>query len=123
MPLVKMTELFPKYGDNSYAIGAFNVSDMEMAMGAMKAAEELQAPIILQIAEVRLKQSPLHVIGPLMVAAAKAAKVPVAVHFDHGKTMEKISEALSVGFAAAFFAHDIQGLDVDHFSVILVILL
>ena len=42
MPLVKMTELFPKYGDNSYAIGAFNVSDMEMAMGAIKAAEDKQ---------------------------------------------------------------------------------
>ena len=49
MPLVHLTDLISK-PDNTYAIGAFNVSDMEMAMGAIKAAEELHAPLILQIA-------------------------------------------------------------------------
>ena len=103
MPLVKMTELFPKYGDNSYAIGAFNVSDMEMAMGAMKAAEELQAPIILQIAEGRLRYSPLKLLGPIMMAAAKECKVPTAVHLDHGGTLETIKLALSLGFTSVMF--------------------
>ena len=72
-------------------------------MGVLKAAEELNAPVILQIAEVRLKQSPLEIIGPLMVAAAENASTPVAVHFDHGKTIEKITEALDIGFTSVMF--------------------
>ena len=83
--------------------GSFSVANMEMVLGVLKAAEELNAPVILQIAEVRLKQSPLELIGPLMVAAAKNAKTPVAVHFDHGKTKEKINQALELGFTSVMF--------------------
>lgn len=101
--LVNMKTLLADAEKGNYAVGSFSVANMEMVLGVIRAAEELRAPIILQIAEVRLKQSPLHVIGPLMVAAARAAKVPVAVHFDHGKTMEKISEALAIGFTSVMF--------------------
>lgn len=61
-----------------------------MVKGAIQAAEELDTPIILQIAEVRLKHSPLALMGPMMVQAAKEAKVDVAVHLDHGLTMETV---------------------------------
>ena len=101
--LVNMRDLLADAEKGNYAVGSFSVANMEMVLGVIKAAEELNAPIILQIAEVRLKQSPLEVIGPLMVAAAKEAKVPVAVHFDHGKTMEKISQALEIGFTSVMF--------------------
>lgn len=101
--LVNMKELLAKAEEGNYAVGSFSVANMEMVLGVLKAAKELKAPVILQIAEVRLKQSPLEVIGPLMVAAAKAAETPVAVHFDHGKTMEKISEALDIGFTSVMF--------------------
>ena len=67
----------------------------EMVKGAIRAAEELNTPIILQIAEVRLKTSPLHLMGPMMVQAAKEAKVDVAVHLDHGLTFETVDKALS----------------------------
>lgn len=101
--LVNMKTLLADAEKGNYAVGSFSVANMEMVLGVIQAAEELNAPIILQIAEVRLKQSPLEVIGPLMVAAAKGAKVPVAVHFDHGKTMEKITQALEVGFTSVMF--------------------
>lgn len=101
--LVNMKTLLADAEKGNYAVGSFSVANMEMVLGVIKAAEELNAPIILQIAEVRLKQSPLNVIGPLMVAAARDAKVPVAVHFDHGKTMGKISEALEIGFTSVMF--------------------
>ncbi len=101
--LVNMKTLLANAEKGNYAVGSFSVANMEMVLGVIKAAEELNAPIILQIAEVRLKQSPLEVIGPLMVAAAKCAKVPVAVHFDHGKTLEKISQALDLGFTSVMF--------------------
>lgn len=101
--LVNMRDLLSDAQKGNYAVGSFSVANMEMVLGVIKAAEELNAPIILQIAEVRLKQSPLEIIGPLMVAAAKNARVPVAVHFDHGKTIEKITQALDIGFTSVMF--------------------
>lgn len=101
--LVNMRDLLSDAQKGNYAVGSFSVANMEMVLGVIKAAEELNAPIILQIAEVRLKQSPLEIIGPLMVAAARTAKVPVAVHFDHGKTIEKITQALDIGFTSVMF--------------------
>ena len=103
MPLVKMTELFAAHDDTSFAVGAFNVSDMEMAWGAIQAAEELNTPLILQIAEGRLKYSPLELLGAVMLAAAKKCKVPTAVHLDHGGTLETIKLALELGFTSVMF--------------------
>ena len=100
MPLVKMTELLSWAENNNCAVGAFSVGNMEMIIGAVKAAEEMKTPIILQIAEKRMKQSPMHLMAPMMVSAAKNAKVPVAVHLDHGLTMDCIKTALEYGFTS-----------------------
>ena len=101
--LVNMRDLLADAEKGNYAVGSFSVANMEMVLGVLQAAKELRAPVILQIAEVRLKQSPMELIGPLMVAAAKAAETPVAVHFDHGKTIEKITQALKLGFTSVMF--------------------
>lgn len=101
--LVNMRELLADAQKGNYAVGSFSVANMEMVLGVLKAAQELNAPVILQIAGVRLKQSPLELIGPLMVAAAKNAKTPVAVHFDHGKTGKMIGMALELGFTSVMF--------------------
>lgn len=101
--LVNMRDLLADAEKGNYAVGSFSVANMEMVLGVLKAAEELSAPVILQIAEVRLKQSPLELIGPLMVAAAENTDIPVAVHFDHGKTLEKIEQALDIGFTSVMF--------------------
>ena len=103
MPLVNMGTLLQKAQIEGYAVGSFSVANMEMVLGVLRAIEETESPAILQIAEVRLKQSPLEIIGPLMVAAAKNSKMPVAVHFDHGKTIEKITQALELGFTSVMF--------------------
>lgn len=103
MSLVKMTNLFAKHDDTSFAVGAFNVSNMEMAWGAIQAAEELDTPLILQIAEGRLKYSPLDLLGEVMLAAARKCKMPTAVHLDHGSTLETIKLALKLGFTSVMF--------------------
>ncbi|MBO5858244.1 MAG: class II aldolase [Clostridia bacterium] len=103
MPLVKMSELLAKAKKDGYSVGSFSVANMEMVLGVLKAVEETKSPAIIQIAEVRLNHSPLEIIGPLMVAAAKNCKMPVAVHFDHGKTEEKIRQALEIGFTSVMF--------------------
>ncbi len=103
MPLVIMKEILQEARQKEIGYGAFSIGNMEMVWGAIQAAEELQTPIILQIAEVRLGHSPLHMIGALMVAAAKNAKVNVAVHLDHGTTLETIEQALEIGFTSVMF--------------------
>ena len=100
MSLVKMKELLERAQKNNIGCGAFSVGNMEMVRGAIQAAEELDTPIILQIAEVRLKHSPLHLMGPMMVQTAKEAKVDVAVHLDHGLTFETVQKALELGFTS-----------------------
>ena len=100
MALVKMKDLLRRAEEKNIGCGAFSVGNMEMVRGAIRAAEELDTPIILQIAEVRLKNSPLHLMGPMMVQAAKEAKVDVAVHLDHGLTFETVDKALEFGFTS-----------------------
>lgn len=100
MALVKMKDLLRRAEEKNIGCGAFSVGNMEMVRGAIRAAEELDTPIILQIAEVRLKNSPLHLMGPMMVQAAKEAKVDVAVHLDHGLTFETVDKALEIGFTS-----------------------
>lgn len=100
MTLVKMKDLLRRAEEKNIGCGAFSVGNMEMVRGAIRAAEELDTPIILQIAEVRLKNSPLHLMGPMMVQAAKEAKGDVAVHLDHGLTFETVDKALELGFTS-----------------------
>lgn len=103
MSLVPMKALLENAEKSNIAVGAFSVGNMEMVMGAVAAAEELNTPIILQIAEVRLKNSPLELMGPMMISAAKNAKVDVAVHLDHGLKFETVQKALDMGFTSVMF--------------------
>lgn len=100
MALVAMKELLKRAEQKNVGCGAFSVGNMEMVRGAVQAAEERQTPIILQIAEVRLGHSPLNLMGPMMIQAAKDASVDIAVHLDHGLTMKTIQQALDLGFTS-----------------------
>ena len=94
--------LIPAFREGRIA-GAFNTGNLEMTMGILQAAEELDRPILLQIAEKRLGHSPLHLMGPMMVAAARSAKIPVAVQLDHGESEAVIEEALACGFTGIMY--------------------
>ncbi len=100
MALVTMKTLLKQAQEKNIGYGAFSVGNMEMIRGAVRAAEEENTPIILQIAEVRLAHSPLHLMGPMMLSAARKAKVDIAVHLDHGLTLETVKQALDMGFTS-----------------------
>lgn len=100
MPLSNLKELTLGAKAENKAVGAFSVGNMEMVLGAVRAAEELNSPIILQIAQVRLKTSPMEYMAALMLAAAKKSSVPVAVHFDHGLSEDAVYKALELGFTS-----------------------
>ena len=103
MSLVSMKELLLEARGQNRAVGAFSVSSIDMICGVIRAAEALDTPAILQVAEVRLPHSPLRVIGPAMLSASRTAAVPVAVHLDHGMTDGCIREALDMGFTSVMF--------------------
>lgn len=103
MSLANMKELLQEAREQGRAVGAFSVSGIDMITGVLRAAEALDTPVILQVAEVRLPYSPLPVIGGAMLAAARTARVPVAVHLDHGMTDECIRQALDAGFTSVMF--------------------
>lgn len=100
MALVTMKELLDQAKTKHRAVGAFSVGNLEMVKGALKAAEDMETPIILQIAEVRLPHSPLALMAPMMVEAAKKSSVDIAVHLDHGKTLDVLHQALEYGFSS-----------------------
>ncbi|MGL5434591.1 MAG: class II fructose-bisphosphate aldolase [Lachnospiraceae bacterium] len=100
MALADMKKLMLAAQQKGCGCGAFSVGNMEMVIGAVRAAEELKTPIILQIAEVRLKHSPLNLMGPMMVEAARDAEVDIAVHLDHGQSLEVMRQALDYGFTS-----------------------
>ncbi len=103
MSICCMRELLHQAEKENRAVGSFSIANMEMIMGAVRAAEETDTPIILQIAESRLGNTPLELIAPMMLAAANNAKIPVAVHFDHGATLPTIMQAIDLGFTSVMF--------------------
>ena len=103
MALVTMKQLVDDAWEKGTCIPAFNVGSLEMVRGALRAAEELDVPVIIQIAERLLKYSPLELIGPGMVQAARESRLPVAVNFDHSSTYEVIEKALQLGFTSVMF--------------------
>lgn len=109
--LVTMKSLLTKAQTENKAVGAFSVGNMEMVMGAVRAAEKLNTPIILQIAEKRLKNSPLELMAPMMIGAAENSKVEIAVHLDHGLTFECIKKALDYGFTSVMLDSSLESFE------------
>ena len=81
--LVNLTEILQLAAEEKNAIGAFNTPNLENLHAVIHAAERLNIPVIIAHAELHESVAPLEESGPVMVAAARAAKVPVCVHLDH----------------------------------------
>lgn len=101
--LVNLNDVLKKAQEGGYAVGLFNTTDSDMLEGVIAAAEELNSPVIIGTAEILLPYGELQLIGPGMIAAAKRAKVPVVVHYDHGLTFDRCMEALKLGFSSVMF--------------------
>ena len=101
--LVTLNDVLYDAQKNHYAVGLFNTTDTDMLQAAISAAEDLNSPIVIGTAEVLLPAGELQLIGPSVIAAAKRAKVPVVVHYDHGLTFERCMEALKLGFSSVMF--------------------
>lgn len=103
MPLVTLNEIMNPAKSNRYAVGMFNVLNLEMIRGVVAAAEVANSPAILAVAEVHLPFGSMEELAPAVIRAAEAATVPIAFHFDHGMSPDRIKRALEVGFTSVMY--------------------
>ena len=101
--LANLKEVFKYAEEHKCAIGSFNTPTLENLRAVLEVAEELNVPVIIQHAEMHEKITPLDIIGPVMVALAKNAKVPVCVHLDHGEHIEYAKRCLDYGFTSVMY--------------------
>ncbi len=101
--LVNLVEILKMAEEKKCAVGAFNTPNLECLNAVLAAAERLNVPVIIAHAELHEEVSPLVKIGPVMVQAAKAAKVPVCVHLDHCETLDYMKQALETGFTGVMY--------------------
>ena len=100
MALVTTKELLLDAQKNGYAVGAFNVENMEMVQAVVAAAEELKSPVIMQTTPSTLKYAGPDMYYANVAAAAKKASVPVVMHLDHGSSFELAMQAFRAGYTS-----------------------
>jgi fructose-bisphosphate aldolase, class II len=101
--LVNTTAMLRKARLGNYAIGAFNVNDMELLQGILLAAEATHAPVMLQTSEGAIQYAGLDMLAGMLRIAAKAASVPVAVHLDHGKDLDVVRACIRAGYTSVMY--------------------
>ena len=102
MPLVTTTEMFKKAYEGGYAIGAFNVNNMEIVQAITEAADELKSPIILQCSSGARKYAKHAYLVHLVKAALEETNIPIALHLDHG-SYEGAKKCIEAGFSSVMF--------------------
>ncbi|MGI5850593.1 MAG: class II fructose-1,6-bisphosphate aldolase [Clostridiales bacterium] len=100
MPLVTTTEMFKKAYEGGYAIGAFNVNNMEIIQGITEAAKAENAPLILQVSAGARKYANHTYLVKLVEAALEETDLPIALHLDHGDTFELCKSCIDGGFTS-----------------------
>ena len=100
MPLVTSTEMFKKAYDGGYAIGAFNVNNMEIVQGITEAAKDLNAPLILQVSKGARAYANHTYLMKLVEAAVIETQLPICLHLDHGDTFETCKSCIDGGFTS-----------------------
>ncbi len=100
MPLVTSKEMFEKAYNGGYAIGAFNVNNMEIVQAITEAANELRSPIILQASAGARKYAQSAYLMHLVYAAVESTDIPIVMHLDHGADFETCKECIDSGFTS-----------------------
>lgn len=103
MPLVSMNEFLPKAKANKFAVGQFNMNNLEFAQAIMQAGIELKSPFIFGVSEGALKYMGIEFTVAIAEAAAKKSGLPIALHLDHGSSFEVAMKCIRAGFSSVMF--------------------
>ena len=101
--LTDTKKMLGKARDGGYAVGAFNAENAEMVFAIVAAAEKCKAPVILQMTPSTLRYLPPACFAGIAAAAAQNATVPVALHLDHGDSLDLVKECLDAGYTSVMF--------------------
>jgi fructose-bisphosphate aldolase class II len=110
MPLVTSTEMFKKAYEGGYAIGAFNVNNMEIIQGIVEAATEEKAPLILQVSAGARKYANPTYLKKMVEAAIIESGLPICLHLDHGDSFQLCKDSIDGGFTSVM-------IDASHHSL------
>ena len=100
MPLVTTKEMFEKSMKEHFAIGAFNVNNMEIIQGIVDAAHEEQSPVILQASSGAIKYARINYLTKMVEAALQETNIPIALHLDHGADFDTCKMCIDSGFTS-----------------------
>lgn len=101
MPLVTTTEMFKKAYDGGYAVGAFNVNNMEIVQGITEACQEQKAPVVLQVSKgARAYANHNYLVKMVQAAVENCPEIPIALHLDHGDSFEICKSCIDGGFTS-----------------------
>lgn len=100
MPLVDSREMFKKAYDGHYAIGAFNINNMEQIQGIVDACNELNSPVILQVSRGARKYAKPIYLKKMVEAACEDSNIPICLHLDHGDSFETCKDCIDGGFTS-----------------------
>jgi len=103
MNLVPMSEILNEANKKGYAVGGFNINNLEFLQGIIEAAEEVKAPLILQTSEGAMKYIGRYYVTGMVEAATRDIEIPVALHLDHGGSFEKAMECIRLGYSSVMF--------------------
>jgi fructose-bisphosphate aldolase, class II len=103
MPLVSMNEFLPKAKERKFAVGQFNMNNLEFAQATMEAAMEEKSPFIFGVSEGALKYMGIEFTVAMAEAAAKKSGLPIALHLDHGSSFEVAMKCIRAGFSSVMF--------------------
>ena len=100
MPLVTTKEMFEKSMKEHFAIGAFNINNMEFIQAITDAAEESKSPVILQVSSSAIKYARINYLIKMVEAAVETTTIPIALHLDHGPDFETCKMCIDNGFTS-----------------------
>jgi fructose-bisphosphate aldolase class II len=103
MTIVNLNEVFNNAINDDYAIGAFNIHNLEFVEGVMRAAEELSSPVILGIATISIDYAGLEPLSVIARDYAKRSHVPTVIHLDHGDDIELVRRSIKSGFSSVMY--------------------
>ena len=103
MPLVTTKEMFKKAYEGGYAIGAFNVNDMEIVQGIIQACKAKNSPVILQCSTGAIKYAGIKYLVETIKVATEETGLDVAIHLDHGPNIEEVKKVIDAGFTSVMF--------------------
>ncbi len=103
MALVSVTDLLVQAYREGYAVGAFNANNMEIIQAIVEAAEKENSPVIMQASQGAIKYAGLEFITGMVKIAARASKVPIALHLDHGTDFDQVVKCIRSGFSSVMY--------------------